>query len=168
MNEPQKIKLGTRGSTLAIAQSEIFIEIFRKISPSTEVEIVIVKTQGDFKQNTSHAQVSDKRDWIHELDMLVAKGELDLACHSAKDVPVDIDSSTTLIAVGARNFPGDCLVLHPKLQDSVDKLHDLPQGASIGTASKRRQSQLLNIRSCLLYTSPSPRDATLSRMPSSA
>ena len=135
-----KIKLGTRKSALAMVQSELVKEALEK--HGVQVELVPMFTPGDRKQGTSLAAKGDKRDWIEDLEAALLKGEIDIAVHSAKDVPRDISPETMLIAVLKRADPRDIFI--GKLKNgSRMKFDELQPGAVIGTASLRRKAELL-------------------------
>lgn len=134
--------VGTRGSALALAQTEEALAALQQACPNETFIRHILKTQGDSKQGTARAGNGDKRDWMHELEVALLGGEIDLAVHSAKDVPVDIDEQTVVYPVLERTFPADVFV--GRMLDSGQRLafSDLQEGALVGTASKRRQAQL--------------------------
>ncbi len=141
-----KLILGTRGSALALKQTEQVITLLKSVDPTIETSIKIIKTLGDSKQGTAEAAISDKQDWIQGLDTALVSGEIDLAVHSAKDVPVEIHPASQIFPLGLREDPADLLIVkNPQLKD----LNSLALGAVIGTASLRRQAQILNYRSDL-------------------
>lgn len=142
--------LGSRGSALALAQVELFRAAFLSAYPEEGLELSIVKTTGDKKQETPAAAVSDKREWIHELELGVVEGSLDLALHSGKDVPCDIHEQTVLIPVLPRANPQD-LFIGQILPEEGRRLlfSEVAESAIVGTASLRRQAQLKRLRSDL-------------------
>ncbi|MDQ8043302.1 MAG: hydroxymethylbilane synthase [Patulibacter sp.] len=123
------IRLGTRGSALALAQARNAAALL-----GGEVEIVEVVTSGDRDR-----AMPDKEKWVKELDRALVDGEIDLAVHSAKDVPGDLADGITIVAALEREDPRDALV-------GAASLDALPQGARIGTSSLRRAGQLLALR----------------------
>ncbi len=141
-----KLILGTRGSALALKQTEQVIKLLKEVDPTLETTIKIIKTLGDSKQGTAEAAISDKQDWIQGLDTALVSGEIDLAVHSAKDVPVEIHPASQIFPLGVRENPADLLIVKNSQYKNLDSL---PKGAIIGTASLRRQAQILNYRSDL-------------------
>ena len=135
-----KIRVGTRGSKLALAQTKQIILQIEAKTPDCECEIKIVQTTGDQRQKTATGSVNDKEEWLRGLDTALLNDEIDIAVHSAKDVPVQVASGTKLTALGERASSKDVFVIGK----SQLQLEELPDGAVIGTSSLRRQAQLLN------------------------
>jgi len=138
------LRIGTRGSALALWQARSMAEALRKISghdPKLEPEIVIIKTSGDKFQQTSFSQIGTKGIFIKELEDALLDERIDLAVHSMKDVPTELPGSLTIAAIGKREDVRDAL-----LSSSGATLATLAQGARVGTSSLRRQSQLLYAR----------------------
>lgn len=123
------LRLGTRGSALALAQARTAAAALRG-----EVEIVEIVTTGD-----RNRALADKEKWVKELDRALLDGEIDLAVHSAKDVPGILADGISIVAALPREDPRDALI-------GFAKLDDLPQGARVGTSSLRRAGQLLALR----------------------
>jgi hydroxymethylbilane synthase len=119
------IRLGTRGSALALAQAEWVAERL-----PGEVEIVPIKTAGE---------VTDKARFVKEIDDALLAGDVDLAVHSAKDVPADLPRGLILFATPERADPRDSVC-------GAESLDSLPEGAVVGTASLRRRAALLALR----------------------
>lgn len=139
-----KIRLGTRGSKLAMVQTQMVADALAAAWPGIEIEIIQMSTVGDRKQGTAQAARSDKRDWIQDLEVALLEGRVDLVMHSAKDVPEDFSGQTLLLPVLRRADPGDVFI--GKFLKDVGrrvKLAELRPGDMIGTASLRRQAQLL-------------------------
>jgi hydroxymethylbilane synthase len=126
------MKLGTRASALALAQAESVAAALR--AAGTETELVHITTLGD-----RGAAVQDKSRWVSELEHALREGRIDLAVHSAKDVPTELEDGLELVAVPPRADPRDALC-------GVAGLHLLPAGAKVGTASLRRTAQLHAVR----------------------
>ncbi|MCB0320903.1 MAG: hydroxymethylbilane synthase [Bdellovibrionales bacterium] len=145
-------RLGTRGSALALAQTDIFVQEFLRKHPGTTVEVCQITTTGDLGQGMPRRVNADKKDWIHELELALISGEIDFALHSGKDVPCDIHPETTLIPVLEREDPRDLFI--GKLVDGGGRLsfYDLHHGAAIGTGSLRRKAQLKQLRKDLRVT----------------
>jgi porphobilinogen deaminase len=140
-----KFRLGSRGSALALAQVELIQKAFHEKFPEDELELVIVKTTGDKKQGTPQASISDKREWIHELELGVVEGTIDLALHSGKDVPCEIHEATCLQPVLPRATATDLFIGKNEKGRRI-RFEELPNGARVGTASLRRTAQLLRLR----------------------
>ncbi|MBN8549798.1 MAG: hydroxymethylbilane synthase [Deltaproteobacteria bacterium] len=141
-----KIILGTRGSLLALTQTKMVADILVRATPGLEVEFEEIKTRGDRKQGTPEASKGDKKDWIFELEQEVLAESIDIAVHSGKDVPSDYEPGTQILSVLQREDPRDIFI--GRKLPSGDRLRwkDVPQGASIGTASLRRQASLRRMR----------------------
>jgi hydroxymethylbilane synthase len=125
------VRLGTRGSALALVQARAVAAALG----GDDVEIVEIVTGGD------RGVAGDKARWIDTIEDALERGEIDLAVHSAKDVPAasELRPGMRLAAVLAREDPRDALV-------GAASLDDLPSGARVGTASLRRRAQLLAVR----------------------
>lgn len=126
------LRLGTRGSALALAQARHVASLIRPTHP--EAEIVEITTTGD----RARALV-DKEKWVKELELALLAGEIDLAVHSAKDVPGELPDGLALLGAPARADARDALCGAPSLAA-------LPAGARVGTSSLRRASQVLAAR----------------------
>jgi hydroxymethylbilane synthase len=123
------LRVGTRGSALALAQA-------RWVAERVEgAEIVEIATSGDQSRG-----VGDKSRWVDAIEAALVAGEIDLAVHSAKDVPGDLAPGCELVATPPRANPGDVLI------GGEPSLARLPPGARVGTSSLRRQAQLLSVR----------------------
>jgi hydroxymethylbilane synthase len=127
------IRLGTRGSALALAQARWVAERL-----PGEVEIVPITTSGDERRRGT-PELTDKSRFVKELEEGLLAGEIDLAVHSAKDMPTDFPGGLLLMALPGRADPRDALC-------GADSLDDLPEGAVIGTSSLRRRALLLAVR----------------------
>ena len=145
------LKIGTRASPLALAQTQSVAAAFCAAHEGAEIEIVPVRTRGDRMDSQALSEIGGKGLFTEELETGLRDGTFDLAVHSLKDLPTAPADGLTLAAIPARADARDVLVARSDLPVATDGLEALPEGAR-----------------CLLYTSPSPRDATLSRMPSSA
>jgi hydroxymethylbilane synthase len=134
------LRIGTRGSALALWQARSIARALRE-STGIEPEIVIIKTSGDKFQQTSFSQIGTKGVFIKELEDALLEERIDLAVHSMKDVPTEMPEGLTIAAIGKREDVRDAL-----LSANGATLASLPQGARVGTSSLRRQSQLLLAR----------------------
>ena len=135
------IKIGTRGSQLALWQANWVKDELIKNNPSILIEIVIIKTKGDKIQDRPLAMVGGKGLFVTEIEDALINSKIDIAVHSMKDMPATIPDELTIAAIPERENPQDVLISKNNL-----KLADLPIGAEIGTSSLRRSSQLLNLR----------------------
>lgn len=171
------LRLGTRGSALALAQAGIVARALE--AHGADVELIAIRTSGDEPppeprsisgQNAAanreasggaseEAPVEDKARFVKELEQALLAGEIDLAVHSAKDVPADLPDGLEIVAVPERADPRDALCLAPRLAQAAAgggataphslaarPLDPLPEGATVGTASLRRRAELLSLR----------------------
>lgn len=139
----KKYRIGSRGSKLALTQTNLVIShLTEKFNGTTEFEIVQIQTTGDKKQGTSGASFGDKKDWVYELEIALLRDEIDLAVHSAKDVPPNIESGTTILPILPREAPED-IFIGKKVNGRRVKFQELTPGSRIGTASLRRRACLL-------------------------
>ncbi len=140
-----KVRIGTRGSKLALAQTEMVAKAIKEKNPSIAIEIIDIKTIGDRKQGTPQASFGDKKDWVYDLELALLSNSIDLAVHSGKDVPPNIERGTAVAPVLKRADPRDAFI--GKLQGNTRlSFSQLPRGAVIGTASLRRKASLLRLR----------------------
>lgn len=137
-----KIVVGTRGSRLALIQTNWVVEELKKTSPEIEFEVKIIKTKGDIVKDLPLHKIGDKGLFTKEIEQHLLDKEIDLAVHSMKDMPSTLPDGLKFANVPKREDPRDVLVLK-KGYSSID---DLPKGAKIGTGSKRRIYQLLKYR----------------------
>ncbi len=136
----QVIRLGSRGSKLALWQAEfIQFEIERKTG--RKVEITRIKTTGDMILDVPLARVGGKGLFVKEIEEALLSGGIDLAVHSMKDVPTDLPDRLAIVAITRREDPRDAF-----LSVKYRKFEELPRGAKLGTSSLRRQTQLLGLR----------------------
>ncbi len=136
------IKVGTRGSRLARAQTDWVIDSLKALDASLTFETVIISTKGDEIQNISLDKIGDKGLFVKEIEQQLLGGHIDIAVHSMKDMPSDQGSPLAFSKVPKREDPRDILAL----KEGYASLDDLPLGARIGTGSKRRLFQLLKVR----------------------
>ena len=139
-----KIRIGTRKSKLALAQAEMVGNALSAVG-EVELEFVPLVTTGDRKQTAPESTPRDKTDWIAEIETALVQGDIDLAVHSGKDIPVEVHPDTLLIPVLRRETPNDCFVVRDALKGKIF-FDALPHGAKIGTSSLRRRAQLLRRR----------------------
>jgi hydroxymethylbilane synthase len=127
------IRLGTRGSALALAQARLVAERL-----PGEVEIVPITTSGDERPGGA-PELADKSRFVRAIEEALLADDIDVALHSAKDVPADFPRGLLLQAVLERADPRDAIC-------GADSLEDLPAGAVVGTSSLRRRAVLLALR----------------------
>lgn len=132
-----KLRLGTRGSKLALWQAQHVADLLRQVVPGLEVEIEVIKTKGDKILDVSLSRIGDKGLFTKEIEMALLDNKVDLAVHSMKDLPSVLEPGLCLGAVLCRENPRDVL-----LSPQGCSLADLPQGARVGTSSLRRIAQL--------------------------
>jgi len=140
MKNPKKpLRIGTRGSKLALAQANLVKALLSK--NGIETEIIIIKTSGDAIIDRPLHEVQGFGVFVREIDDSMLAGEIDIAVHSMKDVPTERPPELTIAAVMKRDSPYDFM-----LTRNDTKLKDLPEGSIIGTTSLRRRSQLSRYR----------------------
>lgn len=137
------IKVGTRGSRLAVAQTELALAALRKAHPGAKFEIVTISTRGDVDRRPLFT-MDEKGIFEREVNEAVRKGEVDFAVHSLKDIPSDLSKELTVACIPKRAAPNDVLVNHKGL-----KLDGLQAGAVVGTSSLRRAVQISRARADL-------------------
>jgi hydroxymethylbilane synthase len=141
-------RVGTRGSALALTQTRLVMSALSATYPGlTGVERVITTT-GDQVQDRLLADLGGKGLFAKEIDSALLEGRVDFEVHSLKDLETELPSGITLACVLPRADPRDALVLAPRSQpvERATPFPMLPAGARIGTASARRQAQLLHAR----------------------
>lgn len=137
-----RLRLGTRGSALALAQSGA---IARRVEATgVPVESVVIRTSGDKLVDVSLAKVGGKGLFLKEIEEALAAGEVDFAVHSMKDVPADLPPGFAIAAVPVREDVRDVIVARGTLRG--DPLDSLPRGARVGTGSLRRRALLRSLR----------------------
>ena len=138
MTDALRLKLGTRGSTLAMWQANWVKSQLEQRWPSLEVELVTIKTTGDRILSVPLAEVGGKGLFTKELDEALLDGRIDLAVHSMKDIPFQLPPGIEFGAIPEREDSRDAFISKGR------KLHELSIGSKIGTSSLRRQVQLLH------------------------
>jgi len=144
MRRERSIRIGTRGSPLALAQSEQvrdrLVRAHPELAAADAVQLVPISTAGDRVQDRRLSEIGNKGLFVKEIEAALADGRIDLAVHSLKDMETVVDPRFTLAAILPREDPRDALIA------TAASIADLPQGATVGTVSLRRQSQLLAVR----------------------
>ena len=137
----KQIRIGTRGSQLALWQARWVQSRIQSIEPDAEIELTTIKTIGDKILDVPLAKVGGKGLFVKEIEEAILDGRVDLAVHSMKDMPSELPEGLVIGAVPEREMPGDVLLSRKDL-----RLSELPEGAQIGTSSLRRGAQLLACR----------------------
>jgi len=138
------LKLGTRGSKLALWQANAVAKAIGVVDPKCRVEVITIVTQGDRAQGQDASSIyRDKRDWVKEIEESLLREEIDLAVHSAKDVPEKLAQETEITAVLKRESAHDVLICK---DSQIDSYSALAAGALIGSSSLRRVAQLKRLR----------------------
>lgn len=137
----ETIRIATRRSPLALWQAEYVRGELLARNPGLNVELVAIATRGDKLLDTPLAKIGGKALFVKELEVAMLEGEADLAVHSMKDVPMEFPEGLFLSTICEREDPRDAFV-----SNQYAALDELPQGARVGTASLRRQCQLLALR----------------------
>jgi hydroxymethylbilane synthase len=134
------LRIGSRGSPLALWQANWVQARLRELAPDRTVEIEIIKTSGDKFLDAPLSRVGGKGLFVKEIEDALLERRVDLAVHSLKDVPAELPDGLMLAAYPEREDPRDAMVVR---RDAEPSLEALPRGARMGTTSLRRQSQLL-------------------------
>lgn len=137
-----KIIVGSRGSNLALTQTNWVIDQLRKSHLDVEFQVKIIKTKGDKIQNIALDKIGDKGLFVKEIEEQLLNGEIDIAVHSMKDMPSILPKGLKFSYVPKREDVRDVIVL----REGYNSLDELPRGAVIGSGSKRRKYQLLQYR----------------------
>ncbi len=137
----QELRIGTRGSQLALYQANWVKEKLVQAHPHLKVTLIKIKTTGDKIQDAPLAKIGGKGLFVKEIEGALMQRGIDLAVHSIKDVPAELPKGLHLSAITKREDPRDVFI-----SKDGTLLKNLPQGAKIGTSSLRRQAQLLHFR----------------------
>ena len=146
------LRVGTRGSPLALAQTELFLDQLAQFCPALRLHDVfrkeVIRTTGDRVQDRSLAEIGGKGLFAKEIHEALAGRRVDFAVHSLKDLETVLPPGIVLACTLKREDARDALILGPGCGDPnlSDPLSTLPPGAVIGTNSLRRQAQLLHAR----------------------
>jgi hydroxymethylbilane synthase len=135
------MRIGTRGSQLALWQARWVQQAIERQWPETKTELTIIKTTGDKITDVPLAKVGGKGLFVKEIEEALMDGRIDLAVHSMKDMPAELPHGLCISAVPERENPLDALI-----SNDNRSLDQLPPGARVGTSSLRRASQLLHRR----------------------
>ena len=140
---PAAVTLGTRGSALARAQTELVAALLAAARPEAALATQVLSTAGDRTQESGEPlpEIGGKGLFTAELERALLEGEIDVAVHSLKDLPTEEAAGVVVGAVTSREDVRDCLVAR-----SAGSLSDLAEGALVGTSSLRRSAQLAALR----------------------
>jgi hydroxymethylbilane synthase len=146
---PRPLRIGTRGSPMALHQAELVRVRLARAHPAlaagSAIEIVAIRTTGDRVQNRRLAEIGGKGLFAKEIDEALIAGRIDIAVHSLKDLETRLPDGIEIAAILPRDDPRDAF-----LSPLAERLAELPAGAIVGTASLRRQAQLLRRRPDLI------------------
>lgn len=141
MQERSTLVLGTRGSKLAVHQSEWVQARLRELAPTVTVTLRRIQTSGDKILDVPLAKIGGKGLFVKEIEEALLSGDIDLAVHSMKDVPTELPPGLDLLCIPCREDARDALIS----RDGT-RFKDLTHAARVGTSSLRRQAQLLQVR----------------------
>jgi hydroxymethylbilane synthase len=144
MSSQTPLRIATRKSPLALWQAHHVRQHLLRLYPDLPIELVEITTQGDKILDTPLANIGGKGLFVKELENCLLEHSADIAVHSMKDVPVELPEGLYLPVIMQREEPHDAFV-----SNDYDNLNSLPEGARVGTASLRRQCQLLALRADL-------------------
>lgn len=140
------IRIGTRGSRLARAQTDIVIARLKKIAPSLQLETVVITTMGDKDQKTSLKEIGGKGVFIREIELALIDKTIDIAVHSFKDITCQTADGLRLAGFLKPESVCDVFISRNGIP-----FKDIPSGSAIGTGSMRRRVLLKQIRNDLEY-----------------
>lgn len=141
MKKIRTIRIGSRGSKLALLQTEEIIKKLKRQFDSLECATRIIQTTGDAITDKPLSQVGGKGLFVKEIEEALVRGDIDLIVHSMKDVPTSLPEGLEIAAITKRIDCRDALI-----SNENKKLTELPENAVIGTGSLRRKAQLLRVR----------------------
>ncbi len=135
------LRVGTRGSELALVQTRGIVATLKERLPDIEIEIQVIKTTGDVVTDVPLSQVGDRGLFIKEIENALLNRSVDFAVHSMKDLPSSLPPGLTIAAVTARLDPRDALISR-----EASSIETLPRNGALATGSLRRRSQVLAVR----------------------
>lgn len=141
MRQFSPLLIGSRGSKLALAQTELVRAALKRTRPDLVTEVVRISTTGDLIQNRPLREVGGKALFVEEIESALREGRIHMAVHSGKDIPSDLPTDMRLAACLPRADARDVLI--SRVSDSIATL---PSGAIVGTSSPRRECQLRSQR----------------------
>jgi hydroxymethylbilane synthase len=145
----KKIKLGTRGSPLALTQTEMVRTCLKKVAPGLEAEVIVIRTSGDWKPEQGETRLSEEKggkgQFAKEIEEALLDGRIDAGVHSMKDMESFLPDGLIIEHMLPREDPRDCFVFKD-LANNIQSILGLPNGITIGTSSVRRAAFLLGHR----------------------
>ncbi len=141
--------IGSRGSKLALTQAELIKAELLRLRPELAVRIEIIKTSGDASKEPLSV-IGGKGVFTKELEDALLESRIDIAVHSLKDLPTILPDGLIIAAICKREDPRDALVLRRNRKSAIATIRALPPGATVGTSSPRRLSQLRHLRDDLV------------------
>ncbi|HST53456.1 MAG TPA: hydroxymethylbilane synthase [Pyrinomonadaceae bacterium] len=141
-----ELVIGSRGSKLAMWQSEWVKARLEALDPGASVRIEVIKTSGDVMHDVPLASIGGQGAFTKELEVALLERRVSIAVHSLKDLPTITPEGLTIAAVPEREDPRDALVMRADLRVQNPSLRNLPHGATVGTSSLRRIAQLKHLR----------------------
>ena len=145
MNDIGPLRIGTRGSPLALTQTGTVMDALKTAHPLLRrkgaIEMVVITTTGDRVQSRMLSEIGGKGMFTKELDEALLSDQIDLGIHSMKDMPTFLPENISLHAIMPREDVRDAFI-----SEKYESFNDLPKGATLGTASLRRKSQILIAR----------------------
>ncbi|MGQ9474172.1 MAG: hydroxymethylbilane synthase, partial [Candidatus Caldatribacteriaceae bacterium] len=135
------IRIGSRGSKLAILQARIIGEKLRELYPDWNYQIIPIQTRGDVISSRGIGEIEERGIFVKEVEEALLRRDVDLAVHSLKDLPTETPPGLVIAAVLERDDPREAF-----LSRSGQTLAGLPPGSRVGTSSLRRMIQLKEIR----------------------
>ncbi|NLN76651.1 MAG: hydroxymethylbilane synthase [Armatimonadetes bacterium] len=136
----QVIRVGSRGSALALRQTRTITELIADLNPGIQCSIEVIRTTGDRILDTPLTAIGEKGLFVKEIEAALLTGEIDVAVHSAKDLPSEMDDRLCIAAFPQRICPADALI------SKKGSLKSLPANSVVGTSSLRRRAQILAVR----------------------
>ncbi|MEA3487458.1 MAG: hydroxymethylbilane synthase [Thermodesulfobacteriota bacterium] len=136
----KKILIGTRGSDLALVQANWVSDRLKSLYPDMSVDVIPIRTRGDRMQNISLVEIGGKGIFVKEIEEALLRGDIDIAVHSMKDVPVDLPDGLMIGAIPEREDPRDVLISR-----EGTKMEEFSKGARLGTGSLRRGMQIKSL-----------------------
>lgn len=138
----RKLIIGSRGSDLALWQSEFIKSELNKYHPALNIEIRVIKTKGDKILDVALSKIGDKGLFTKEIEIELQNSKVDLAVHSLKDLPTELPAGLTIGAITKRQSVEDVLIAREKGME----IADIRQNGKLATGSLRRKAQVLNLR----------------------
>lgn len=135
----RSLKIGTRGSKLALWQADHISKLLSREHPNLKIEIQVIKTTGDAVLDSPLSEIGGKGVFVKEIEEALLSENIDIAVHSMKDLPTILPEGLIISAVVKRHDPRDALVSNEGLT-----LQQLPEGSRVGTGSLRRGAQILH------------------------